>query len=89
MTTLPQSDKHADLSDKAKALQPGIYQHFKGGMYQVFGVARDSETQAEVVVYQHLYGDYTWWVRPLEMFLEDVVRDGYSGPRFKFIGQNR
>lgn len=77
------------LSEKALALKPGIYQHFKGGMYQVFGVARHSETEEEVVVYQHLYGDFTWWVRPLDMFLENVEKEDYSGPRFKYIAQNR
>jgi hypothetical protein len=77
------------LSDKAKGLKLGLYKHFKGNQYQVLGVCKHSETQEEMVVYQKLYGDYTWCVRPLSMFLENVERDGYSGPRFAFVGQNR
>ncbi|HYC80101.1 MAG TPA: DUF1653 domain-containing protein [Candidatus Binatia bacterium] len=82
-------NKHDDLSERALSLKPGIYRHFKGGEYQVFGVCRHSETEEEMVIYQHLYGDYTWWVRPLSMFTENVERDGYSGPRFVFVAQNR
>ena len=38
-------------------LQPGRYRHFKGNEYEVLGVARDSETMQEVVVYRALYGE--------------------------------
>ncbi|WP_122898744.1 DUF1653 domain-containing protein [Acinetobacter sp. B51(2017)] len=66
-------------------LQRGIYQHYKGKQYQVFHVASHSETQEKLVVYQCLYGDYSMWVRPLEMFLEDVEIEGQVMPRFKLI----
>ena len=67
-------------------LQRGIYQHYKGQIYQVFNVARHSETEEQLVVYQCLYGDYSMWVRPLSMFVETVeLEDGQVIPRFKLI----
>ena len=67
-------------------LQRGIYQHYKGQIYQVFNVVRHSETEEQLVVYQCLYGDYSMWVRPLSMFVETVeLEDGQVIPRFKLI----
>lgn len=66
-------------------LARGIYQHYKGQLYQVFHVARHSETQEVLVVYQCLYGDYSMWVRPLSMFLEQVEVEGKTIPRFRLM----
>ena len=67
-------------------LKRGIYQHYKGQLYQVFNVATHSETQEKFVVYQCLYGDYSMWVRPLSMFIETVKNTEDSEvPRFKLI----
>lgn len=62
------------------------YRHFKGGYYRLIGIARDSETQEEKVVYQALYGDGQLWVRPKEMFFEKVERDGKVMDRFEEVG---
>lgn len=67
-------------------LKPGKYRHFKGNYYEVIGVARDSETMRELVVYRALYGERGLWVRPLAMFTEDVERDGRRVPRFEYAG---
>lgn len=64
------------------ALEPGRYRHFKGQLYEVIGIARDSETEQELVVYRALYGDGGLWVRPRAMWEERIERDGYEGPRF-------
>ena len=66
-------------------IMAGKYRHYKGGEYEVFFVARHSETGEEVVVYRTLYGDFSHWVRPLEMFLENVEIDGVEQPRFMRI----
>lgn len=66
-------------------VQPGLYRHYKGPEYRVFGVARHSETEEELVVYQALYGEYGLWVRPLRMFTGTVEVDGESVPRFALI----
>ena len=54
-----------------------IYRHFKGAYYLVEAVAKDSETNADMVIYRKLYGDGGLWVRPLSMFLSKVDRDKY------------
>ncbi len=66
-------------------MQRGIYQHYKGKLYQVFGTARHSETEEELVVYQCLYGDYALWVRPKQMFSETVWINGKEQQRFTLI----
>lgn len=68
-------------------LKPGRYRHFKGNEYRLLYVARHSETLEPMVVYQALYGDRGIWVRPAGMWNEQVDRDGYSGPRFTYIGE--
>ena len=66
-------------------LQPGLYRHYKGGTYQVIGVARHSETDEQLVVYRCVYDNYSLWVRPLAMFLETVLVDGRTVPRFELV----
>lgn len=64
---------------------PGKYRHYKGQLYEVIGNARHSETEEWLVYYRCLYGDYSFWVRPREMFLETVEIDGEVVPRFRLI----
>lgn len=64
-------------------LAPGRYRHYKGGEYEILAVARHSETLEPVVVYRPLYNDSGWWVRPFGMFVENVVIDGVTRPRFE------
>lgn len=68
-----------------RTVRPGRYRHFKGGEYEVLGMARHSEGQEDMVVYRPLYNDTGLWVRPVSMFVETVERDGYCGPRFTRI----
>ena len=68
-------------------LKLGRYRHFKGGEYEVTGVAKHSETGEPMVVYRALYGEGGLWVRPEAMFLELVERDGKTFARFEYIGE--
>lgn len=69
-------------------LKKGKYRHFKGNYYELIGIARHSETMEEMVVYRALYGECGLWVRPASMWTEEVSRDGYTGPRFIYAGED-
>ena len=74
----------------AKVPTGTLFEHYKGKKYKILGVARHSETLEMYVVYQALYdspefGDHAVWVRPLEMFLENVTIDGVEKPRFRML----
>jgi hypothetical protein len=75
-------------SEKAKSLKRGKYKHYKGNLYEVVDVAVHSETLEELVVYKPLYDiEIKLWVRPLGMFMENVVINGKEMPRFEYIGE--
>jgi hypothetical protein len=61
---------------------PGLYRHFKGGNYEVVGLARHSETLEPLVVYRALYGEGGLWVRPAGMWNETIEVDGRAVRRF-------
>jgi len=67
------------------SVRPGIYRHYKAGLYRVLFLARRSETEEAMVVYQALYGERGYWVRPLGHFLEKVRVEGREVPRFELV----
>ncbi len=69
----------------APQITPGIYRHYKGNDYQVLGLVRHSENEEWLVLYKTLYGDFSCWVRPYVMFVEDIEHNGVRQPRFQLI----
>ena len=73
-------------------LPPGRYRHYKGREYEVLYLAYHSESLEPMVVYRALYSDPNFplgvWVRPLNMFIENVEVGGASVPRFAQIDSN-
>ncbi len=79
-----------DINAVARVPTGAIFEHYRGNRYKILGVGRHSETLGMCVVYQSLYnceefGDQPIWVRPLEMFLENVIIEGKEMPRFRRI----
>ena len=68
----------------------GVYKHFKGDYYLVLDIATHSETNDEYVVYRALYGENKLYIRPKEMFLEEVDHDKYPDveQEYRFELQN-
>lgn len=63
----------------------GIYRHYKGNLYIVLDICYHSETLEKMVVYRALYGDNKLWVRPYDMFFDEVNK---NGQRYRFELQN-
>ena len=75
-------------------LKKGKYQHYKGDMYEVIGMAHHTETKSPMVLYKALYeipeltkiyGEPVIFTRPYNMFIENVIIDNIEVPRFKLI----
>jgi hypothetical protein len=78
--------------------EPGFYYHYKHDpngpvnkyAYEVLGTTKDSENDNFGVLYRPLH-EKSWFasvdfiVRPLEVWLEDVKKDGVKFPRFQKI----
>ncbi len=84
------------MAGNAKYPPTGVYEHYKSTpgsrrYCQIIGLARHTETNEELVVYIPPYvipkhKGLQLQVRPLEMFTENVVVDGQTQPRFRYIG---
>lgn len=52
-----------------------IYRHYKGDYYIVVDIATNSETMEKMVVYRGLYKNGPLWVRPYELFIDDINKN--------------
>jgi len=66
-------------------IQTGYYQHYKGGLYVVVGLAEHTETGEQLVLYSPIEQRSKVWARPIAMFLESVEHFGRKVPRFEFL----
>ena len=69
--------------DEAEARALATHVHYKGGLYRIIGVARHSETEERLTVYEQLWPkERSLWVRPTAMFNE-TLENGQA--RFKSL----
>lgn len=63
-----------------------IFRHFKGDHYLVVDFVTHSETGEKLVLYRALYGACGLYVRPYEMFVEEVPSDkeNPTGQKYRF-----
>lgn len=61
-----------------------MYRHFKGNVYQIRCLAKHSETGEMMVVYQAMYDTFQIYVRPLDMFMEEVDRSRYPDVKQRY-----
>lgn len=60
------------------------YRHYKGDYYKTLLLAKHTETEEDMVVYESLK-DHKIWTRPRKMFEEMVEIDGKQVPRFQYV----
>lgn len=65
----------------------GLYEHFKGNLYQVLAVAQHTETGERLVIYRQIpehncQTSDQIWARPESMF-EEILENGQ--PRFRRV----
>lgn len=70
-------------------IEKGTYRHSKTGkLYEVIGVALQTEAEELLVIYRPLYPiEYELFARPYEMFVEQVLIDGIRKARFEKISE--
>lgn len=80
------------MKSELPEIKLGLYRHYKGKEYQVIGIGTQTESREIMVVYKHLYDtpgydENALWVRPYEMFVENVMVNGKEVPRFEYIDE--
>lgn len=67
-------------------ITPGVYRHFRGGLYEVIGVGLHTELKEEMVIYRPMYkSEHAFFVRPVLMFQDTVEHQGEVVPRFELL----
>lgn len=63
-----------------------IFRHFKGDYYLVIDLVTHSETGERLVLYRALYESCGLYVRPYDMFVEEVPIDKFNptGQKYRF-----
>jgi hypothetical protein len=65
-----------------------IYQHYKGDNYKVFAIGQHTETEEKHVLYHKAdknLSEAQIWVRPINMFFEEVEYNGAVVKRFTLV----
>lgn len=71
-----------------RKIKPGIWRHYRGQLYRVIGTAKHTETGEQVVMYEPLYGEPMYWVRPAFMWEEEVEYLGEKMKRFTWVREH-
>jgi hypothetical protein len=68
-----------------ETLQKGFYKHYKGNVYKVIEIAKNTETLETLVIYQDIVSSEKIWARPISMWNDNVVFNGETVKRFELV----
>ena len=60
------------------------YRHYKGNEYKVLSIGTHTETMERLVVYREIDGKKIW-IRPYDMFNEEIEINGVKTKRFTLV----
>lgn len=61
-----------------------LYKHYKGGVYKILCLAKESDSSDDMVIYQSQDTGLIW-ARKLHIFSENIEFDNTQRPRFLLI----
>ena len=61
-----------------------LVRHFKGGYYRIVGIAKDTESDKDLVIYSPHNASELMYARPLDMFLSKVDKTKYPDVRQEY-----
>ena len=62
-----------------------IYKHFKGNVYKIIAIAKHTETEEELIIYQQVDQPQKVWARPISMFIDIIEKNNNKFSRFTKI----
>ena len=69
-----------------KNIKPGLYKHFKNNNYLIITTVVDTENEEAFVLYTaESDNKCRLWIRPIEMFYEEVETSHGTMPRFAYV----
>ena len=68
-------------------IKPGqIWKHYKGNDYKIIILGKHSETAEDMVVYEQMHSGKIY-IRPMNLFFNDVECEGKTAPRFTLVSE--
>lgn len=76
--------KRKKMKKRANPSPNEVWRHFKGGEYKIITIAQETETGANLVIYEALYKEHKVFARQLSMFMSEVDHKKYPEVKQKY-----